>query len=52
MLNDKNTVNWLRFVRDILDDKDCKKKINNFIYKHYHNNSGYTSKLIYNKYCK
>ena len=52
MLNDKNTVNWLRFVRDILNDKDCKKKINSFIYKHYHNNPTYTSHLIYNKYCK
>ena len=52
MLNEKNTVNWLRFIRDVLDDKECKQKINTFIKKHYHNNPKYTSHLIYNRYCK
>lgn len=52
MLTENNTLNWLRFMRDILDDKECTQKINNFIKKSSHGTHQDTSKRIYNKYCK
>lgn len=52
MLTENNTLNWLRFMRDVLDDKECTKKINDFIKNSSHGSSQDTSKRIYNKYCK
>lgn len=52
MLTEYNTLNWIRFMRLILDDKECTQKINKFIRKETGNGFRYTSKNIYNKYCK
>lgn len=52
MLTENNTLNWLRFMRLILNDKECTKKINKFIKKSSHGTSQETSRRIYNKYCK
>lgn len=52
MLTQYNTLNWVRFLRHIIDDKECKQKIKRFIYSHYNKNNRYTSYLMYNRYCK
>lgn len=52
MLTENNTLNWLRFMRDVLDNKEDTKLINDFIYKHWGHSAKYTSRIIYNKYCK
>lgn len=52
MLTENNTLNWIRFMRDILDDKECTQKINNFIQREKGTSKEYTSAKIYRKYCK
>lgn len=52
MLTENNTLNWLRFMRDVLGNKEDTKLINDFIYKHWSHSAKYTSRIIYNKYCK
>lgn len=52
MLTKNNTLNWLRFMRDILDDKECSEKINKFILKNSHGTAREVSERIYRRYCK
>lgn len=52
MLTENNTLNWIRFMRLILDDKECSKQINSFIKKEKGISFKYTSANIYKKYCK
>ena len=52
MLTENNTLNRIRFIRDVLDDKECTKKINEFIRKENGTSFEYTSAKIYRKYCK
>lgn len=52
MLTENNTLNWLRFMRLILSDKECSKKINRFISRNSHGTHQEISKRIYDRYCK
>lgn len=52
MLTENNTLNWLRFMRDILDNEKCSKQINKFILKNSHGTTKEISKRIYDRYCK
>ena len=52
MLTENNTLNWLRFMRDVLDDRECSEKINKFILRNAHGTTKDISKRIYNNYCK
>lgn len=52
MLTENNTLNWIRFMRLILNDKECSRQINSFIRKEKGISNEYTSAKIYRKYCK
>lgn len=49
-ITEHNILNWLRFTREILDDKYCTKRINSFIRKEYGTSKAYTSKKIFHKF--
>lgn len=52
MITEYNLINWLRFGARILNNKECKKKIHRFIYRHYNTDNRTTSRAIYKKYWK
>ncbi len=60
MITENNLVNWLLFMREIIPNKEDKKKITRFVRHHrsekdyFTGNTIYSSRILYHKYweCK